>query len=46
MSAALKVVSRVIPREHNFLLNPQHPDFGGIEVDDPLPFHFDPRLFR
>jgi RES domain-containing protein len=46
MSATLKVVSRVVPREHNFLLNPQHPDFGAIEVDDPIPFHFDPRLFR
>jgi RES domain-containing protein len=46
MSAGLKVVSRVVPSEHNFLLNPQHPDFEAIEVDDPIPFHFDPRLFR
>ena len=44
MSAVLKVASRVVPSEHNFLLNPQHPDFGALEVDDPIPFRFDPRL--
>jgi RES domain-containing protein len=45
MSAVLKVASRVVPSEHNFLLNPQHPDFGAIEPDAPVPFRFDPRLF-
>jgi len=45
MSAVLKVVSRVVPSEHNFLLNPQHPDFAAIEADDPVHFRFDPRLF-
>jgi RES domain-containing protein len=45
MSAALKVQSRVIPGEHNFLLNPVHPDFQAVEVEAPIPFRFDPRLF-
>jgi RES domain-containing protein len=46
MSAVLKVASRVVPSEHNFLLNPQHPDFAAVAVDDPVLFRFDPRLFR
>lgn len=44
MTAILKV-ARVVPNEHNFLLNPEHPDFAAIEVDEPIPFRFDPRLF-
>ena len=46
ISAVLKVASSVVPKEHNFLLNPEHPDFGGIEAAEPLPFRFDPRLFH
>jgi len=40
----LRVPSVVIPRESNFMLNPEHPDFNSIAVDAPLPFEFDLRL--
>ncbi len=45
MTAVLKVASRIVPNEHNFLLNPEHQDFAAIEVDEAIPFRFDPRLF-
>jgi len=45
MSAVLKVASSVVPTEHNFLLNPEHSDFGRIEVDEAILFRFDSRLF-
>jgi RES domain-containing protein len=45
-SAVLKVASAVVPFEHNYLLNPAHPDFANIATDPPALFHFDPRLFR
>jgi len=44
-SVALRVPSTLIPREHNVLLNPAHPDFRAIAggaADEP--FGFDPRL--
>lgn len=43
-SAVLRVPSVVIPPEFNFLLNPSHPEFGGITIRDPEPFELDPRL--
>lgn len=43
-SAALRVPSLVVRGEHNVLLNPLHPDFGRIEIGEPEPFAFDPRL--
>ena len=43
-SAVLCVPSAVIPREPNYMLNPEHPDFQRIAVDAPLPFEFDVRL--
>ena len=45
-SAVLEVASVVVPHEHNYLLNPAHPDFAKITTDPPALFHFDPRLFR
>jgi RES domain-containing protein len=45
-SVVLRVPSVVIPRESNFMLNPEHPDFRSITVDLPLPFEFDVRLLR
>jgi RES domain-containing protein len=45
-SAVLEVTSTVVPQEHNYLLNPTHPDFAKITLDPPALFHFDPRLFR
>ena len=43
-SAALRVPSVVIPRERNYLLNPEHFDFHQIRMEGPLPFEFDVRL--
>ena len=45
MSAVLQVPSFVIAGEHNFLLNPAHPEFARIQVAPPAIFHFDERLF-
>lgn len=45
-SAVLEVASAVVPDEHNYLLNPTHPEFAKIATDPPALFHFDPRLFR
>jgi RES domain-containing protein len=44
--AVLAVPSVVVPTEHNFLIDPAHPDFVHIEVSAPVPFRFDPRLVR
>ena len=43
-TVALQVPSTVVPGEHNFLLNPRHPDFGRLAIGDPEPFAFDERL--
>jgi len=43
-SAVLVVPSAVIPREHNYILNPLHPDFSKIRFSSPEPFYFDDRL--
>jgi RES domain-containing protein len=45
-SMALRVPSAVIEGDTNLLLNPAHPDFGLVSLLEPLPFHFDPRMFR
>ena len=45
-SAVLQVPSAVIPIEFNVLLNPNHPDFRRIEIGEPDPFGFDPRLWK
>jgi RES domain-containing protein len=44
-TAVLEVASAVLPNEHNYLLNPSHPDFARIVADPPALFHFDSRLF-
>ena len=43
-SAVLQVPSAIVEGEHNFLLNPAHPDFSAIRRGKPRPFQFDPRL--
>lgn len=43
-SVLLRVPSAVVPEEHNFLLNPRHPDFGRLDIGDPEPFELDERL--
>jgi RES domain-containing protein len=44
-SAVLAVRSTIVPFEHNYLLNPQHPDFAAITAEPTVPFDFDERLF-
>ncbi len=43
-SMALRVPSAVTPGEHNYLLNPRHPDFAKVTIGDATPFALDPRL--
>jgi RES domain-containing protein len=43
-SAVLEVPSAIIDSESNYLLNPLHPGFSSIEVNEPRPFDFDVRL--
>ena len=45
-SAVLQVPSAIVEAEHNFLLNPAHPDFSAVRRGRPKPFQFDPRLKR
>ena len=42
----LKVPSVLVPREHNYMLNVRHPNFGKIAIDSPEPFSFDPRMWN
>ena len=45
-SAILAVLSVVVPRQFNYLLNPEHPELqGSINVIDRQPFMLDVRLF-
>jgi RES domain-containing protein len=43
-SAVLRVPSAIIEVESNYLLNPEHPEFGRITISAPVPFAFDARL--
>lgn len=43
-TAVLCVPSAVIAVERNFLLNPKHPDFERIKINQPEEFSFDSRL--
>lgn len=43
-SATLRVPSAVIPKSFNYLLNPDHPDAGGLVITDIISAPFDPRL--
>lgn len=45
-SAVLRVPSAVVPEEHNFVLNPEHPDFVKVAMSKPEPFVLDPRLLK
>ena len=46
VSPVLCVPSTLVPGESNYLLNPQHPDFGKLRIGTMIPFQFDPRLAR
>ena len=43
-SAVLRVPSVVVESECNYVLNPQHPDFGKIDIGKMQQIAFDPRL--
>jgi len=45
-SAVLEVPSAVIDTERNYLLNPEHHDFGRITIAEGQPFALDLRLLR
>lgn len=45
-SAILRVPSAVIVHEHNFLMNPLHPEFAKLAISVPRPLVIDPRLDR
>ncbi len=40
----LRVPSAIVPAESIYLLNPAHPDFGGIVISEPVPYRFDARF--
>jgi len=44
-TAVLYVPSVVTRLDRNVVINPEHPDFPGIEVDPPAPVAWDARLF-
>jgi RES domain-containing protein len=43
-SAVLELPSSVMEHESNYLLNPLHPDFAGVQISAPHSFVFDHRL--
>jgi len=43
-SLVLEVPSAILPIEHNYLINPDHPDFSKVRVEKPKPLAVDPRL--
>lgn len=45
-TAVLKVPSVIAPSEHNYILNPSHPDFRRIRIGTAEPFSLDPRLWK
>ena len=44
-AVVLKVPSAVVDEEHNFILNPAHPDIKKIKIKQVMPFKFDKRFF-
>ena len=45
-TAVLAVPSAVIPSEKNYLLNPKHPEFRRIRIENSIPFEFDSRMWK
>ncbi|GAB6909305.1 conserved hypothetical protein [Desulfosarcina cetonica] len=43
-SLVLQVPSSIVPIEHNYVINPQHPDFPEIEIGAPESIRIDERL--
>ena len=44
-SVILKVPSAVVDEEHNYILNPAHPDMKKVKIKQLMPFRFDKRFF-
>ena len=42
----LKVPSAVVPDEFNYLINPEHEDFGKVKILEVKELNFDKRLFK
>lgn len=45
-SCLLEVPSAVVPGDSNYLINPYHPDFIKIKIDNISNFPFDKRIFK
>jgi RES domain-containing protein len=45
-TAVLQVPSAVLPIEHNYLINPHHPDYSRINIAEPEPLFLDSRLIQ
>lgn len=45
-SAMLRVPSVLVPDEHNYLINPSHPDFRLVRIGKSSAFQFDSRLIK
>jgi len=43
-SCILEVPSVIVPHESNFILNPNHADFGLLEIGEPVGLDIDQRL--
>jgi len=45
-SLLFRCPSAIIHNEHNYLINPLHPDFKKIKLNNSTDFYFDERLFK
>jgi len=43
---ALKIPSAIVPQEHNFLINPLHPDFKKVKIINTELLELDIRLLQ
>jgi RES domain-containing protein len=43
-SLDLKAPSVTVRGQHNYLIDPAHPDFAGVEVSEPEPLDLAPRI--
>ena len=45
-SPVLQVPSAIVPLENNYLLNPAHPDFSGVQIGDAVRLPVDLRVME